>query len=797
MGITRFWRTFLFIFGIGVLAVILLRLSLGTQHLFHRPTPTPVPASPAEVWPEQQAWQEIAFRAYSFEQAQSVAGPADSCHTYAGKLVCQYWPGRKQNFFVVVTVVQDQVWLVNVVARPGQELGSPSDLLAGRERRVTVSYLDYWGRRDTLYLFAEEGFAVEVEEGAITAVQYFPPTDEATYRSTWGRWHPRQVPADSQVDILLGLLKSRGFQLGQSRVAVDQCLNRAFASSTSGSCSQVRYSLIGDDDEWAAHLQVDYSGDTGVGLSYAERDTQVSMADIVREFGLPELVLGERNLDLVKESGHPIWRFEPLTLVYLQAGVQFTLGPASGFAGPRREGNLDEISAALAGAELWGVALISHHSPEAYLGDPCIAELRAGVSSPVLAWALIDPFPAMAAPLPTPMPAPTPLPWTGPLLYDQVRYKSDPNTLPLYDMGAGIASSIPMPWPVHRVYDWSPDGCYLPYLAQAEGRGQVHLLNISTLADRLLVTDTFDLDWAWTHLAWSSDGKWLATAARGDPVEGPFSSTLHILQVDGNVRWQVALPGQDATVLGWLPDSHALLYRSRHNGEGMPAVRQELYDLELLDVDTRLPVHLAHYQQPLESWTNLVITDAYTLRPVPLQLAGVVPGANFVNLFWTPDLRTLVVMTARSLVYQYEGVNLYRVELPGGQAWKLNEAEFCAENIALAPDGAHLAFEGRCMDEQDHLQAYLLDLATGETQLLVSPENQPLYNPGWSPDGRMLALVQKNMAAWEIGEHYIYDLATGEMTPLHTNGFDWYDALNWSPQMTYGPGACTGKEQFP
>ncbi len=98
---------------------------------------------------------------------------------------------------------------------------------------------------------------------------------------------------------------------------------------------------------------------------------------------------------------------------------------------------------------------------------------------------------------------------------------------------------------------------------------------------------------------------------------------------------------------------------------------------------------------------------------------------------------------------------------------------------AWAPSGTLLAYITPCSENQIRYEGahiLMLDLKTGETQLLVPPSRSD-YDPAWSPDGTALAFTSLRNGHPQI---YLYNLTTDELTNLSGNQFEDFMPA-WAP----------------
>ena len=106
---------------------------------------------------------------------------------------------------------------------------------------------------------------------------------------------------------------------------------------------------------------------------------------------------------------------------------------------------------------------------------------------------------------------------------------------------------------------------------------------------------------------------------------------------------------------------------------------------------------------------------------------------------------------------------------------------FGPRNIAWAPDGRRLAFDGPATSLGTGRALYIINAdGTGLNQ--VGRGDKLRYNPAWSPDGMKLAFVQDNGPQ---GSGDIYTITTngGSLTRL-TTASAWDGSPDWSPDGT-------------
>lgn len=334
------------------------------------------------LWPAYAHWLRVIRAGASADDLLRVAGEPDRIQTYRNGQVYEYWPNAARDVFVNATLVDGVVQLVSIVAWPGTSLGPAADVMVGRQAEL-ILYEDYLGRDDAVYAFPAEGFAIGVEGDMVTVVQYFLPIDETSYSNQWGSRHPREVLFPSRLDVLFDLLAARSVDIGQTRESVESALGENPLPNEG--CCWGWYSVGSEDRIWNFEIAALYSDQTVLAIDMHITDDQMTLADIVREFGVPDVVLGN--------ASDPRSQAALLTLVYLSRGRQFTvggvlLGSEGQFGG---EG------------PVWSAAFLGYRSAEEYLEDPCASSLRTpwGFRGQPIPWEMVNPFPQQSAPLPS------------------------------------------------------------------------------------------------------------------------------------------------------------------------------------------------------------------------------------------------------------------------------------------------------------------------------------------------------------------------------------------------------------
>lgn len=161
-------------------------------------------------------------------------------------------------------------------------------------------------------------------------------------------------------------------------------------------------------------------------------------------------------------------------------------------------------------------------------------------------------------------------------------------------------------------------------------------------------------------------------------------------------------------------------------------------------------------------------------------LGGVDSGVTAVS--WTPDGRHIVVARGKD-----EGEALYRVNADGSDPRRLTPRDDDAEDPAVSPDGARIAFAA--IPDLAAVDLYVAAADGSDVKKLTRTADVE-GDPAWSPDGREIAFVR----GWDLDSQSDLFVMRADGTHVRrlTHGSDVEDAPSWSPN-----GAWIAYEAYP
>lgn len=298
--------------------------------------------------------------------------------------------------------------------------------------------------------------------------------------------------------------------------------------------------------------------------------------------------------------------------------------------------------------------------------------------------------------------------------------------------------------------DWSANGGDIAVgILRNDRTNALALVTVATGALRILRS----FDWRGPgKVSFSRDGRFVAYDF--PPAEASRTRDVYVVAVDGSSGARATEHPANDEILGWAPDGRTLFFLSDRDGtegvwalpmrEGRPAgppisVRGDLWQSSPLGFS----------QDSYFYGVTLEAPSLYT-AVVDLERAQVVAAAErFLprqslvwDADWSPDGRRVAfAVPPRGRPAAPSSVlGIYTLETR-----ELREIPTALDVISVfgrprwAPDARSIVVNG---EQRGHRGKYRIDLATGRTDLLVSRQGAPMWEPTLSPDGRTLYFVR-------------------------------------------------------
>ena len=220
---------------------------------------------------------------------------------------------------------------------------------------------------------------------------------------------------------------------------------------------------------------------------------------------------------------------------------------------------------------------------------------------------------------------------------------------------------------------------------------------------------------------------------------------LWTLPIDGGTPTQLTF-GNGITFARWLPDSSGILYGADNNGD-----EQESY--------------------------LLIDRNGSAEREIFSATDGGFRSLGDIS----PDNDTFFFASTERTGLHYD---IYEGSISSGEMELVLEGTYGNFAHALSPGGRYLVITETVGEDSDYL--YLLETATGETQVISQPESRANHGDGgfaWSSDSKTLYLSSN--ADREFTAVVAYDVATARFESIVESGFDLSDVHLCGENDTY------------
>jgi len=298
---------------------------------------TITPIAPVDI--EPRSWRGLTPGHSTADELEAVLGPPDRTAAYPDFVMYLYYPLEGRPAFYNVALRADRVEMISVVYPHGTEGPALEQVQPLQDEPDAVLWEDYLGREDRVLVYADSGYAVEINLGHVTVEQFFVPMSLSAYLASWGQFHPRVGLPENRFAQIVGLLDRLNLEPGRStRKEVDAAL-RGLPLVERGlqpGCVVEEYPITVDEfgldfAELWTEVDVTYEDDILTGIQYYHHPGYVP----AYPQGLQADPLDLMAIDLIRDHGEPEAVYVYLTdrlpygstvLAYPSQGVEYQLG---------------------------------------------------------------------------------------------------------------------------------------------------------------------------------------------------------------------------------------------------------------------------------------------------------------------------------------------------------------------------------------------------------------------------------------------------------------------------------------
>ncbi len=313
---------------------------------------------------------------------------------------------------------------------------------------------------------------------------------------------------------------------------------------------------------------------------------------------------------------------------------------------------------------------------------------------------------------------------------------------------------------------WSPDGTQIAFHRMAGADTGIYVVPALGGPERKLRSTR--MPWgqnmliAFSLIAWSPDGKWIAFAEEL-PGEGEVIK-INLLSIETLEARQIPIPPACANQ-GAPAFSHDGEYLAYWCDRGADAV---IYSSPLLKGEPKTLATFRAVQEGL-TWSDDDKKLIYSIWNYGSYVLGEVSVANgltnqldFAGSASLPTVSSKGDKLAYSSPFTRSGIwrrDLLHPEAPAVELIPSSRKQFDAQ---YSPDGKRIAFASL----RSGLQGVWISNGDGSNLVQISNPAQPSGSPRWSPDGNRIAFDSLSGNRWEI---YVADVAERKPRKLITN----------------------------